>query len=370
MKFKVTIFALLLAVFATSSALAATRHAAPGGSVVADCLDIGTPCTIERALAVADQGDTILLATGTYTEGELVIDKEFLTITGPLALAGVKPRAGGRPNATSDPLVCVFGTEACIDASGFEFAFSIEEDNVTIEFLSIEGDTDTYALIQILGGYDRWEIGFNYLFGASQKNTGSDFNHSYAIYGDSQTSSGTVTMTGNEIHNNLIIELGRQALVGANTTAGMGIRLEGIEGESSECNDSDKFDCGVWIHDNEFEDLAVGQNSLNFSFDVNGKEPAVAITVNQDPQNDLANNGAVIEDNTYSKDSIDGDQLDFGIVIETGDSQINELDSNFTSGETDVFVVNINRAATIAELLLADFSKSLNPDQLGPGSDA
>ena len=229
MRLKATIFALLLTVFAASNASAATRHAKAGGATTGACLTLGTACTIERALEIADQGDTILLKKGSYTEGELVIARDFITVTGPIdpdILPSIKPGASPRNNGT--PLTCEVTVEACIDASGFEYAFSIEADNVTIEGLSIKGDDLTYALIQILGGYDRWEIGYNYLFGASKEKTGSVFNHSYGIYGDSQTTSGTVTMTGNEISNNFIFELGGQVLGGSNTTAGMGIRLEGI----------------------------------------------------------------------------------------------------------------------------------------------
>ncbi len=379
MRLKAILVTVLFAILATSTVFAATRFVNPAIGVDGDdCLGAGmgpgagTACaTIAFARSVADQGDTILLAIGTYPEGEIDITLSFITISGPLDftdISPVKPGAGVRMDLS--PLTCDPTVEACIDAGSFDYAFSIEEDNITIEGLAIEGDDDTFALIQILGGYDRWEIGYNWMFEAGQKFPSSVFNHSYGVYGDSQTSDGTVTMTGNEIHNNLIFELGRQALTGANTTAGMGLRLEGIEGQSSECNDTDKFDCGVWIHDNEFSDLATGQNSLNFSFDVNGKEPSVGITVNQDPETDLANNGAVIEDNTYDKDSVDGDQLDFGVVIEIGDSQVNEDNINFTDPDVDVYVVNINRAATIDELALASFFKSLNPDLLGPGSDS
>ena len=69
MRLKATIFGLLIAVFTTSGAFAATRHAKPGGSVVADCLDIGDACTIKRALEGADQGDTILSLKGDITGG-------------------------------------------------------------------------------------------------------------------------------------------------------------------------------------------------------------------------------------------------------------------------------------------------------------
>jgi len=377
MKFKVTTMAVVLMAITASVSMAAIRYVDPAGSDGAgfvygvtaganDCLTGGgSSCaTIWQALAVADQGDTILLAASLtpYAEGEIVIDKKFITISGPVGWAVVMPGTGGR-------LTECAGSEACIDASGYDYAFSIEEDNVTIEALSIMGDDDTYALIQIPGPYDRWEVGYNFLYEAGAKKSGALPNYSYGIYGDAQTTSGTDTMTGNEIHYNLMFELGRNAaLAGSNETAGSGVHLEGIEGESSECTTLDKFDCGVWIHDNKFEDLAVGQNVLNFAFDVNGTEFSTAINIVQDEENSLPNNGALIEDNEYDDDAVDGDLLSNGIIIGIGDSQVIEDNASMLA-DVVAYVTNIDRKATIDELLLADFYKTLYPTFYGPGSD-
>jgi len=393
MKTKFTILALLLTVFAISSASAAIRYVDPTGSDAAnDCLTIGSPCaTIAYALSVADQGDTIQLFPGTYTEGEIDIDEngslealDFVTIQGPnLAAATI---AGTTPVLEVDPAGRTAGDadEAVFDCTSVDcdYIFSIGADNVTISSIDIVGDPDeTWAAVKIAtGGWDRWTIEYNFIHEIGQKNPGSIFNHSYGIYGDSQTSDGSVTMTGNEIQLNHIYELGGEALTGSNETAGMGLFLEGIEGLSAECNASDKFDCGVWIHDNTIYDLNSGQNELNFTVDVNGKEPSTAMTINQDPQNTLPNNGARVNDNEYGNDTFfdSPTNLDFGVVIGIGDSSVEEDNENFdyptlTTNPAllvSAYVVNIDRKATIDELALADFYKSLEPNLLGPGSDA
>ncbi|MCH9023649.1 MAG: hypothetical protein IID32_12940, partial [Planctomycetes bacterium] len=377
MKFKAILFTLLLAAFATSSAFAAIRYVdVVGGnddSGANDCLDSGMKCkTIAHALSEADPGDTIIVDPGVYPEGEIDISKNFITLEGPKT--GADP--SGRTSYILGSTTC-HGAEACIVApSGKDYIFGIGADNVTIDGFDLVGDpATTWAGVKILpGGYDRWTIEYNFIEQVGGENPGSAFNFSYGIYGDSQTSSGSVTMTGNEINKNWLIELGGTSLSGSNETAGMGIFLEGIEGDGTAClTPADKFDCGVWIHDNTIEDLSVGQNSANFSFDVNGKEPASGITIVQDPQNSSPNNGAYIKDNDFDEDdvfAITTENMDFGIVIGIGDSIVDQDNVKFTSGKINVFVVNIDRKASIDEPALADFYKSLNPNLLGPGSDA
>jgi len=352
---------------------------------------MGSPClTIAHALGEADPGDTILLAVGTYSgagnagvaiyQNDLSVDLNFVTISGPAVYTDASPALplnanGGAPDDRSDPtpLTCDPAKEACIDASGFGTAFSIQADNVTIKGLTISGDTDTWALIEVAGDHDRWAVTYNALHTASQKKSGADNNHSYAIYADAQTTSGSDTQTGIEISYNEIFELGGQALGGANTTAGMGMRLEGIWGESAKCDAINRLECGAWIHNNKFNDLVVGQNQNNFDIDVNGKEESVAIAVVQDAQNTTPNRGVLITSNTYSHDDVvaraPDDNLSTGIIVGIGDTQVNEDNANFTSGEVDQFVVNDGRAATVNELLLAPFYKSLDTRIWGPGSD-
>ena len=372
MKTRTTILStLLLLLFTASSSLAAIRYVDPAaGADGGTCLTSAAPCaTIAWALSVADQGDTIQLFPGTYAEGEITISLDFITIQGPTAALIAAETLGTTPTFEVDPALRTAGdgNEAIIDLTGFDYAFGIAADNVTISSLDITGDpSTTWAGVRVLsGGWDRWTIEYNFIHDIGQKNPGSTLNHSYGIFGDSQTSSGTLSMTGNEIQLNHVYDLGGQALAGANTTAGMGIRLEGIEGDGGQCNALDKFDCGVWIHDNDFWNLYVGQNSNNFVFDVNGKEPSIAVAVYQDDDNSNPNNGSRINDNTYADDA-SGD-LDFGVVVGIGDSFVEELNANFTN--TSAYVVNIDRKATVDEPILADFYKSLHPDLLGPGSD-
>jgi len=386
MKTKFTILTFLtLFLFTAGSVSAADRYVDDTGSntytvdpdgagplVIGDpnsCLIATDPCaTIVYALSVADQGDTIQLFPGTYNEGEIDIDENFITIQGPDPAVAVL--AATTATFEVDPAARTVGNadEAIIDLTGFDYGFGIEANNVTISSLDFAGDpANTYAGIYVLaGGWDRWTIEYNFIHDVGQKQPSSVFNHSYGILGVAQTTSGTLSMTGNEIQFNHIYDLGGQSLAGANTTAGMGIRLEGMEGESASCNALDKFDCGVWIHDNDFDDLYVGQNSNNFTFDVNGKEPSVAVSVGQDDDNSNPNNGARINDNVFADDA--SGALDIGVSIGIGDSSVEEDNADFTN--TSAYVVNIDRKGTIDEPDLATFWKSLHPDLLGPGSDA
>ena len=364
MKFKVTTLMAVLMLITASASFAAIRYVAPGGSDVAnDCLTMGSPCaTIAHALSEADQGDTISLALGTYTEGGIDITKPFVTIEGPNAGLGF----GGRTAFGAGPCDAA---EACVVDSGAGYIFSIQANNVTIDGLNLVGDpANTWAAVVIEGDFDRWTIDSNIIEQVGQKKSGLDGNHSYGVYGDAQTSNGSDTMTGNEIVRNLFTELGRQNLAGSNSTAGMAIRLEGISGSSAECNALDKFGCGVWVHENQFEDLAVGQNALNFSFDVNGTENSVGVYIVQDPENALPNNGAVVESNEYDFDSVDTDLLENGVVIGIGDSRVSE-DNAVMLGDVVAYVTNIDSKATIDELMLADFYKTLNTSFYGPGTD-
>jgi uncharacterized repeat protein (TIGR01451 family) len=379
MKFKVTTMAVVLMLISASASFAAIRYVDDTGSdtytldpdgagplTIGDpnsCLISGDPCaTIAHALSEADQGDTITLALGTYTEGAIDITKSYVTIQGPNAGAGF----GGRSVFGAGPCDAA---EACVVGTGAGYIFSIQANNVTIDGLDLVGDpTTTWAAIVIEGDYDRWTIDSNLIEQVGQKKAGLDSNHSYGIYGDAQTSNGTDAMEGNEIVDNLFTELGRQGLPGSNETAGMAIRLEGVSGEAASCNAIDKFDCGVWIHDNQFEDLAVGQNELNFSFDVNGKERSVGVYVVQDAENTLPNNGAVIESNEYNDDSVDSDLLDDGVIIGIGDSQVNEANAVMLA-DVVAYVTSIDGKATVDELALADFYKTLNSTFYGPGTD-
>ncbi|NQV72454.1 hypothetical protein HQ496_04975 [bacterium] len=219
MKIKATVFALFLTAITVSSAFAATRHVAPGGSDLGanTCLVIGSPCaTIAYAHSVADQGDTILLAVGTYAGVAATdITKDFITVSGPVALTGVKPGVGPRTAAMG--AACLPGVEACITGTGL-YVFGISANNVTIENLSISGTLGTTWTVIYIKPHladtdkrDRWTIRNNYIYNAGQKNPGSVRNHSFGVYGDSRLTTGTATFTGNEIFNNLIGRLGAWA---------------------------------------------------------------------------------------------------------------------------------------------------------------
>lgn len=368
MKFKVTTLALLLTAVTASISLGAIRYVDDTGGVDAGtCLLIGSPCaTISYALSVADQGDTIQVAAGVYTPvAGIAITLDYITVKGPNA--GVSA-VGRNTNYTDGPLACDV-LEACIIGTGLGHIFSIEANNVRIDGFDLVGDpATTWAAVKVQGGYDRWTIDSNIIERVGQKKVGDTGNFSYGVFADANASTGSATMTGNEIFRNRFVELGRQNLAGSNKTAGMAIHIEGVSGASASCTTLNKFLCGVWVHGNQFEDLAVGQNVLNFAFDVNGKESSTAVNIIQDAQNASPNNGAVVEANFYDDDAVGLKKMDRGVVIGIGDSRVTE-DNAAMLADVDAYVTNIGRKATISELVLADFYKSLYPTFYGPGSD-
>jgi len=356
----------------------------PAGGGAAPCTTDagGSRCTLADALAAADPGDTIVLTAGAYALGGIDITKNFITIKGPNA--GIA-WDGGR------------GAEAAFYGASAEYVFGISAHNVTIDGIQIDAnsDTSTWAGIRILpGGWDRWAIVNSIIQEiADQKDTpGSGVrNFSYGIYGDAQTTPGSLTMTGGLIAGNRIWVLGNGShLSGANVTSGVAIYLEGIEGEDADCNYIDRLTCGVWIYDNSFEGLFVGQNqSLQGVTTPGGKEYSYGVFLAQDAQNNTPNNGAWVggnsslvppagengyrDDDTFTSNT----KLEVGVHIGIGGSTVNEAYENFvptgapaaTDREVVAMVINEGRGATINEQILAPFYKSLFPRVLGEGTD-
>jgi uncharacterized repeat protein (TIGR01451 family) len=389
----VTVFALMLSV---SAAFAADRYVNPslgtdGAGVVYftfaganDCLDNtsgATMCkTVWQALQVADPGDTIILADGDYYEGEILITKDFITIRGSNYASARGAKSGGSGGAAYFRGYDDLGSPRVDD--GFEYIFGIQAHNVTIEGIDIETDAvsnpagfeqETWAGVRIMpGGWDRWTIRNNAIGKIDDKFGSDTSNFSYGVYGDAQTSTGSQTMTGGEIVGNIFYELGNGThLIGANITAGVGVYLEGIKGDVSKCDAINRFLCGAWIHGNQFEDLKTGQNQLNFGVtDPGGKEYSVGVMVKQDDENALPNSGVLVGGNDYFADDVHlpNTDLEIGVHIAIGGSIVNEANVDFNGGVT-AYVLNEGRKATIEELPLADFYKTLFPRVYGEGSD-
>jgi len=373
MKLKAITLALMLFAFAANESRGADLYVMPGG-LSGTCLGplAANACpTIAAALSVANPGDTINVAAGTYNiTASLDLTKAFLTLKGPkFNTAHTGP---ARPEYGAAAVGCKAG-EACIVAGPLvEYIFSIAADNVTINGFDLVGDvTKTWAGVKIEGGFDRWTISSNIIESIGQEKLTVSGNFSYGVYGDANpTTNGTATMTGGEIFQNRFVELGRQILpkVGAHKSAGMGVHLEGVSGLVTSCTAPLKFACGVWVHGNIFDNLAVGQNQANFTFDVNGKESSTGVHIIQDAQNTSLNNGALVEGNEYNKDTVGAKNLDRGVVIGIGGSTVNETNASMLA-DVDIYVTNVDRKATVRELVLADFYKSLHPTFYGPGTD-
>lgn len=399
MKSTFTTAAVLTLMLMASTAYAAERYVHPGSGTdgagvvygvtpgANTCLDNSlatTMCaTVWQALQVADPGDTIVLADGSYYEGQLVIDKAFITIKGD-SFAGT-PRTVPSPGPGSAAVFFGYDDGAAATA-GFEYIFGIAADNVTIDGVDIETGTVstpanfeevTWAGIRILpGGWDRWKITNSAIGQIDNKRSTDTSNFSYGIHGDAQETAGSLTMTGGEISGNHFYELGgSDHLTGANVTAGVGIYLAGLEGDVDQCDDINRFLCGVWIHDNSFNDLVVGQNqTLQGITTPGGKEYSHGVFIDQDDDNALPNSGALVGrevgagsgDNTFLGDA-SGD-LEIAIRMAIGGSIANARNANF-GGEAVAYVLNEGRKATISELPLANFYKTLFPRVFGEGSD-
>ena len=370
------IFALLI--FSAGSSFATDRIVDGVGPDNPTCT-LGSPCaTIGAALTAAQQGDTIVLTAGvTFAEGELAITQNFLTIRSSFG-SDVAVGAGGRAAAPTTPGVDACNvTEVCMDLDGFEYAFSIQANNVTIEGIEFLGDAndvgfeDTWAAIVVQGDYDRWTVRHNWMHNIGQMITGHPFNHSYGLYADVQTTSGTKYITGAEFEGNYVYDLGGVNVGGVDVTAGVAAHIEGLKGDVTKCDAINKFACGAWIHDNVMFDLARGINFDNFDEFVDGREPSIGIRIPKDAQNALPNSGSRVNANSYAGHTPSGDRLDIGVFIDNGGSRVEELNTAFAT--TRSYVHNAGRKATIAELNLAPFWKSLNPNPqslLGPDSDA
>lgn len=328
------------------------------------------------------------MAAGTYTDGEIDIYQnagltalDFLTIRGPqFALEGDD---GGRAANGGG------GAEAIFTGAGDEYVFGIRAHNVTIEGIQINttGITDTWAGIRILeGGWDRWTIQNNAIHNIDDTKdapASGVSNFSYGVYGDAQTTSGSLTMTGGLITGNYFHTLGNSShLIGANKSSGVGIYLEGIEGEDADCDSIDRFTCGVWIYDNVFEHMFTGQNqSLQGITTPGGKEYSYGVFLGQDDENTLPNNGAWIGGNTTigTTDNVylDDDhiaaadpnvKLEVGVRIAIGGSTVNEANASFND-EVIQLVINEGRRADVSEIIMIPFFKSLFPRVFGEGTD-
>ncbi len=381
----ITVFAFLVTMFVTGNALATDRLVDPAALGAADAGNCSvTPClTVGYALSQALQGDTIVLAHGHVyavsagpNPGPWDITESFVTIRSSRG-SDVAVAAGGRFSPSTPGALICDASEACIDAAGNPYAFRIQSNNVTIEGLEFLGDADdggasvAWAAVVVEGGVNRWTIRHNVIHNFGQIRPGHPFNHAFGVYADAQSTSGSVTMTGGEVRGNTFYDLGGVGLLGANVTAGVGVHVEGISGDESKCDTINKFACGAWIHSNTFFDLVRGLNQDNFDEFVDGREPATAIRLVQDAQNQLPNNGGRIEGNTFAGHTSDVDDLDIGVFADVGNTDIVESNGSFST--TLAFVHNAGRKARVDELALSPFWKTLNPNPqslLGPDSDA
>jgi len=380
MKIKATILTLFLTLIAVQGAYADLVYVKSGAPIGTGLCDApANACTLDQAkLDAINPGDTIIIILGSHSFGPLDIKKDFVTIQGPTVLGTAA--------------ACAPATDACLTATG-AYLFGIAADNVIIENVSIAGTTGvTWTGILVkphvadTDKRDRWTIRNSRIINIDAKKPAAPNNtrnHSYGIYAESRETTGTATFTGNEIFNNYFSDLGGKTLVGANRTAGMAIYVEGISGDVTKCTTALKFQCGLWVHKNLFGNLFIGQNSLNFGIDVNGKEPSVGITVTQDANNALPNSGALIggtavgtDVNTYfpatghPTPTANG-LMTSAVVMNVGGSRVEETNTSLGGlAGVEAYVVNQNRKATVNELAITPFFKSLDPLVFGPGSDA
>ncbi len=370
MKFRVTALLTAILIVGTSTAYATDRFVDPvagsDANVGAGCIASGgAACkTIAAAIGVADPGDTIKLAAGTYVPAAVItIAKKLITIQGP----GFGTSPSGRTLGGAG--------EAIIDASALPYAFEIKEDNVTIEGLDIKGGASTWTGISVFGGYDLWTIQKNFIHGMTLSNPGSSILEvSHAIHAlGGGTSGARLDISGVNIFDNEISAIGGANQGGFNVSAGTGIYISSITGtDVTKCALVTMAQCGAWIHGNVIFGLKVGKNTVKQGPPVNdatGKEPTAGIVVLQDDDPDRFNKSVLIEGNTYV--GVSGtEKLDNAVFIDIGDSKVVE-DNSIAGTFVDVtsYVVNKDRKATIDEVKLAPFFKTLDVNVFGPGTD-
>jgi hypothetical protein len=75
---------LAVAMLALPASAMADRYAAPGATGEPNfCIEKANPCSLEKALPLANKGETVWLAEGTYEPaGELTVPEEFVTVSG------------------------------------------------------------------------------------------------------------------------------------------------------------------------------------------------------------------------------------------------------------------------------------------------
>jgi hypothetical protein len=180
-----TLFILVFQARAVDNA-SATLYVAPDGDDTRDCASIANRCrTIQRAIDMAVQGDTIKAAMGTYTDTDTAALGFLASITKTITLKG-----GYEPNFVEPPYPSTNPT--ILDAQGFGRVLAINNAGPTIDGFIITGGKGDFS-----GGGIKIENGSpiiknNLIMGNDAAGDGG------AIF----ASHGTVQILNNQITNN------------------------------------------------------------------------------------------------------------------------------------------------------------------------
>jgi hypothetical protein len=154
---------LLLALMVAGAGIAGSRLLAADGTIVVDPSGDGTTTTIAAAVEIAEDGDTILLKPGTYTEA-IIIDKDITLI--------------GDGADASEVVVHIPEDGPRADWLAMKYAFWLQDADASLSKLTIHGPGSRVSAFVVVGGdptihdivvdldeYVVWPYGFVYIRG-------------------------------------------------------------------------------------------------------------------------------------------------------------------------------------------------------------
>ena len=176
----------------TGLAAGVTRYVAPGGSDASPCTQ-GAPCaTFAHAIAVAQTGDTVSAAAGTYAEGNIVVAKD-LTIAG--AGAG-------------QTIISVGGSAAAPRRGLFLGDPAGAPRSITVGGLTVAGGYVAASTPAAIGGGAGIIIGFAAVVVLNNVDVANNQDASGVGGGGIYNFSGTLTLNGCSVRNNIATQGG------------------------------------------------------------------------------------------------------------------------------------------------------------------
>lgn len=158
---------LLIILMVAGAGIAGSRLLAADGTIVVDQSGNGTTTTITEAVAMAEDGDTILVKPGTYTEA-ITIDKDITLM--------------GDGEDVSEVVVHIPEDGPRADWLQMKYAFWLQDSDASLSKLTIHGPGSRVSAFVVVGGdptihdvvveldeYVAWPHGFVYIGGGRHR---------------------------------------------------------------------------------------------------------------------------------------------------------------------------------------------------------